>query len=321
MREFELIDKYFSRLSTGGRGVSLGIGDDAAILNVPDTHQLVVTTDTLAAGTHFFHHDNPADVAWKAVAVNVSDLAAMGARPLWLTLSITLPDAEEAWLSRFAQGLKEALTFYDLALVGGDTVKGPLSICVTAFGQVPRGQALTRSSAKPGDWIFCTGTLGDAAAGLALLTKKLRADKSSRDYLLGRFRRPAARVAAGIALRHIASACIDISDGLIADLGHILKNSGDLGARIDLDALPTSKALENLCSDVDLWEFALAGGEDYELCFTVPEDAHDRVAGVLQASGVQAVPIGRVTTSGDIEFLHVGQPVRLALSPWEHFET
>lgn len=319
MNEFELIEKFFSGLSQSRRGVIVGIGDDAAILELPSTHQLVVTTDTLAVKRHFFANDPPRDIAWKAVTVNLSDLSAMGARPLWITLSIALPEPNEGWLSDFSIGLKEALTYYDIALVGGDTINAPLAISVTAFGQIPQDQAMRRSAAAPGDWIFCTGTLGDAAAGLAIAQGKLSADTRVKDYLLKRLRRPSARVAAGIALRHIATSCIDISDGLIADLGHILKSSGYLGARIDLEALPTSKPLESLCSDVELWEFALAGGDDYELCFTVREADLDRVEGTLQATGVQATPIGRVTTSGEIELVHVGQPVRLDLSPWKHF--
>jgi len=240
--EFSLIARYFDRVRTSRLDVETGIGDDCALLNIPEKQTLAISTDTLVAGNHFLPDIDPTDLAWKALAVNLSDLAAMGADPAWLTLALTLPDVDEAWLEAFSDGLFELLNYYDMQLIGGDTTRGPLSMTLGIHGYVPVGRALKRSGAKPGDWIYVTGTPGDSAAGLAILQNRLQVgDAKDADYLLKRHLRPTPRILQGQALRDLASAAIDISDGLISDLGHIVNASG-CGARVNVDALPYSTA-------------------------------------------------------------------------------
>ena len=238
--EFSLIARYFDRVRSSRLDVELGIGDDCALLNIPEKQTLAISTDTLVAGNHFLPDIDPADLAYKALAVNLSDLAAMGADPAWLTLALTLPDVDEAWLESFSDSLFDLLNYYDMQLIGGDTTRGPLSMTLGIHGFVPMGRALTRSGAKPGDWIYVTGTPGDSAAGLAILQNRLQvADAKDADYLIKRHLRPSPRILQGQALRDLANSAIDLSDGLISDLGHIVKAS-DCGARIDLALLPFS---------------------------------------------------------------------------------
>lgn len=264
--EFDLIRRYFTSLGVA-EGVALGVGDDGAVLDIPPGHQLVSVVDTLVAGVHFPEDTTPFDIGYRALAVNLSDLAAMGAEPRWFTLALTLPKVDETWLAGFAAGLRNLADRFGLALVGGDTTRGPLTITVQAEGLVPSGQALKRSGARPGDGIYVTGTLGDAAAGLALHQGSLQADDAA-DFLRGRFFRPEPRVQTGLALRGLATACIDVSDGLLQDLGHVLAASG-VGARLDLACLPLSPALQTLPRK-EVLEWTLSGGDDYELCFTLP---------------------------------------------------
>ncbi len=321
MAEFSLIRKYFAERFEAGAGVRMGIGDDAAVLTLPETHELVVTTDTLVEGVHFLRDTRPEDLAYKALAVNLSDLAAMGARPLWFTLSLSMPEVHLGWLEAFSESLRETAGFYGISLVGGDTVRGPLSVGITAMGQVPRDSYLRREGARPGDYLYVTGTLGDAAAGLQWLQGTRHIEQEDvRNFLHRRLLRPTPRVAAGIALRQLATACIDVSDGLLGDLQHILDASGGLGARIDLDALPASKALDEVASDVELWELALGGGDDYELCFTVPEERRADVASILSTTGVQATRIGRIQGPGAVEFFHLDKPVRADFRSFQHFD-
>lgn len=265
--EFDLIERYFTRPSSR-HDVTLGIGDDGAILRVPPSTELVVVMDTLVNGVHFPQDTDPASIGFKAVAVNLSDLAAMGAEPAWATLALTMPDNNEQWLSAFSDGLFAALDFYNVALVGGDTTRGPLSITVQLQGFVPQGQALRRGGAKPGDQIYISGTVGDAGMALLALDGSLELRTAQRDYFLHRLNRPQARVAEGLSLRGIANAAIDISDGLLADLGHILTKS-HVGATINVNAVPRSAAF--LAQNIpDSRDIALSAGDDYELCFTVP---------------------------------------------------
>ncbi|WP_080069271.1 thiamine-phosphate kinase, partial [Salmonella enterica] len=223
--------------------VETGIGDDCALLNIPEKQTLAISTDTLVAGNHFLPDIDPADLAYKALAVNLSDLAAMGADPAWLTLALTLPEVDEPWLEAFSDSLFALLNYYDMQLIGGDTTRGPLSMTLGIHGYIPAGRALKRSGAKPGDWIYITGTPGDSAAGLAVLQNRLQvSEETDAHYLIQRHLRPTPRILHGQALRDIASAAIDLSDGLISDLGHIVKASG-CGARVDVDALPKSDAM------------------------------------------------------------------------------
>lgn len=269
--EFSLIARYFDRVRRARLDVETGIGDDCALLNIPDKQTLAISTDTLVSGNHFLPDISPVDLAHKALASNLSDLAAMGADPAWLTLAITLPEVDETWLEAFSDSLFEQINYYDMQLIGGDTTRGPLSMTLGIYGYVPAGRALKRSGAKPGDWIYVTGTPGDSAAGLAILQNRLRVEnEQDAQWLLKRHLRPTARILHGQALRDLASAAIDLSDGLSSDLGHIVKAS-NCGAMLDMDAMPFSDAMRRHVEPEQALRWALAGGEDYELCFTVPE--------------------------------------------------
>ncbi|TWT20168.1 thiamine-phosphate kinase [Luteimonas marina] len=287
--EFDLIARIRDRAATRD-DVVLGIGDDAALLQVPADRQLVVAMDTLNAGVHFPPDTAAADIGWKALAVNLSDLAAMGAQPAWCTLSLSLPQADAAWLDGFLDGFLELAAKHGVALVGGDTTRGPLSVCVTAHGFVEPGRALRRDGACEGDDIWVTGTLGDAAAALAAM----RAGAVSDRALRARLDRPTPRVEAGRALAGIASACIDVSDGLLADLGHVCAASGT-GARVDVEALPASPALARFRPE-QRWPWQATGGDDYELCFTAPAGRRDDVVQALADAdgGVAAARIGLI---------------------------
>lgn len=270
MNEFELIHRHFASLTPSAADVALGIGDDAALLRVGPGQELVVTTDTLVAGRHFPHTSAPADIGWKALAVNLSDLAAMGATARWFTLALTLPEADEAWLAGFASGLSGLATRHGLALVGGDTTGGPLSITITAMGLVPAGQAIRRDGARVGDLVCVTGSLGDAA--LALRRLDAGADSPAEHALRARLDRPTPRLEAGLCLRGLATAALDLSDGLAGDLRHLCAASG-VGADLDPLALPRSDAFRLLTVDIpdDLrFELQAQAGDDYELCLSLP---------------------------------------------------
>lgn len=301
MGEFELISRFFANCGAKRSDAALGVGDDGAVLQVRDGYDLVVTTDTMVVGTHFFPDDDPRALGHKLVAVNVSDLAAMGAEPAWLSLALTLPAVDEAWLSAFAAGLGETADYYQCQLVGGDTTRGPMSLTMIAKGTVPRGKALTRSGAKVGDYIYVTGTLGDAALGLKLCQGLYEVSKKHQSHILQRFHYPSARVALGQALRNLASSAMDLSDGLYSDIQHILKRS-NVGASIDVSRLPLSQALKDSCDTSTALQLALSGGEDYELLFTVPEARRGSLEVLLSPYGVPVTCIGRVTgVAGKLE--------------------
>ncbi|MFI4970216.1 MAG: thiamine-phosphate kinase, partial [Lysobacterales bacterium] len=276
MAEFDLIELIRARCESARADVRLGIGDDAAILSVPLGHDLVVSTDTLVAGVHFADSTSARDLGWKALAVNLSDLAAMGATPAWALLALTLPDADRVFVADFADGFAELAAQHRVALVGGDTTRGLLSITVVVHGFVPPGRALRRDGAQMGDEVFVTGTLGDAAAGLRCLDRRdpraadlFNAPPDTREKLIARLQRPFPRIAAGMVLRDLASACIDISDGLLADLGHIAARSG-VGIEVDALALPASSALLAVFGAPERLALQASGGDDYELAFSVP---------------------------------------------------
>lgn len=318
--EFELIARYFNRVTSSRRDVEKGIGDDCALLNVPEKQTLAISTDTLVAGVHFLRDIHPADLGYKALAVNLSDLAAMGADPAWLTLAITLPEVNESWLAAFSDSLFELLDYYDMQLIGGDTTRGPLSLTLGIHGLVPTGRALKRSGAKPGDWIFVTGTLGDSAAGLSLLQHRHRLnDPAVHEVLIKRHLRPMPRVLQGQALRNLATSAIDISDGLIADLGHILTASR-VGARLNLEALPLSAALRDHFEPEQVLTWALSGGEDYELCFTVPEVNRGALDVALAHLGVSYTCIGQIAPDSDgLTLLENGKPRSFNHKGFDHF--
>jgi thiamine-monophosphate kinase len=273
LAEFSLIDRFFRQpnLCPEDDNIVAGIGDDAALLRVPPGRQLVVCADTLVQGVHFPEYTAAGDIGYRALVVNLSDIAAMAAEPRWYTLCLTLPTLDDVWLQDFCQGMVDAATPAALSLIGGDTTAGPLSVSVQMLGLVAPGKALRRSGAQSGDAIYVTGYLGDAAAGLAQLQgadAALSIDGTHRHYLTERFYRPRPRLAEAGLLHDIATSCIDISDGLLADLGHICTQSR-VAARIEAAALPLSVALSTLPRSQAL-DYALAGGDDYELCFTVP---------------------------------------------------
>jgi thiamine-monophosphate kinase len=318
--EFDLIARYFNRYRTARRDVQLGIGDDCALLTVAEKQLLAVSTDTLVEGIHFLKTIDPADLGYKALAVNLSDLAAMGADPAWVSLALTLPEVNTEWLEAFSDSLFEQLNYYGMQLIGGDTTRGPLSMTLTIQGLIPVERALTRGGASVGDWIFVTGSLGDSAAGLALLLDQLTVDNAEhRDTLLQRHLRPTPRILQGQALRGLATSAIDISDGLISDLKHVLTASG-CGARIDLDALPLSEALLGSVEGDQALKWALTGGEDYELCFTVPEINRGALDVALSHLGVDFTCVGQMAPlSEGITFLRSGEPVELDWQGFDHF--
>ncbi len=264
--EFNLIQQYFARSAPRA---DLGVGDDAALVRVAEGNQLVISTDMLVAGTHFFADASPFDIGWKALAVNVSDMAAMGAQSKWATLAIALPEVNEAWLSEFSRGFFACADTFEIDLIGGDTTKGSLNISVTIMGEVPIGKALKRSGAQAGDDVWVSGTLGSAALGLAHLQGKIKLENDVLQASTHALCRPSPRVNLGLRLRGIATSCIDVSDGLLADLGHILKASS-CGATIDLEEIPCIDLLKSNLDNPQFQVYILAGGDDYELCFTAP---------------------------------------------------
>jgi len=318
--EFSLIARYFDRVRSSRRDVETGIGDDCALLTVAEKQLLAISTDTLVSGIHFLPDIDPRDLGYKALAVNLSDLAAMGADPSWLTLAITLPEVDERWLEAFSDSLFEQLDYYDMQLIGGDTTRGPLAMTLGIHGLVPAGRALKRSGARPGDWIYVTGTPGDSAAGLAILQDRLVVEDATQSaYLKKRHLRPTPRILHGQALRDLASSAIDLSDGLISDLGHILKAS-ECGARIDLDALPYSEAVKANVSAEQALQWALSGGEDYELCFTVPELNRGALDVAIGNLGIPFTCIGQVGPESEgLQFLQNSKPVTLNLKGYDHF--
>ncbi|KXJ60615.1 MAG: thiamine-monophosphate kinase [Alteromonas sp. Nap_26] len=304
MKEFDLIGRYFSNSGHKRKDVVIGIGDDCAVTTVPENQQLAVTTDTLVSGVHFLNNAPAKSVAYKAVAVNLSDLAAMGAEPAWISLSLSLPEVDETWLDEFAAGLYELTQYYSVELIGGDTVKGPMALTITAQGFIPPGSELTRSNAKPGDWVYVTGTLGDAGAGLDILKNALNVSGEAKDVLINRHYFPTPRVAVGTAIRRIATSCIDISDGLLSDLKHILKAS-ECGAKIHVDRLPLSRALTSAVSPEQAIEYALSAGDDYELIFTVGEEQRGSLETSLASTNVKATCIGQLTgQAGVLSLMH-----------------
>jgi thiamine-monophosphate kinase len=270
LSEFDLISRFFSQLGARRDDVVLGVGDDGAVLECPPGSQLVAAIDSLVEEVHFPKGSPARSIGHRALAVNLSDLAAMGAQPAWALLALALPAADEAWLTQFSAGLDALARRHEVTLVGGDTTGGKLCVTVQIMGFVPRGAALRRSGGQPGDEVFISGTTGDSAAGLLLEQSRLTVpDAGHAQWLLERFRYPTPRVALGLALRGLASACIDVSDGLLGDCGRLAEASG-CGVSLDYAALPVSEALRAAVGEERARELALTGGEDYELCFTVP---------------------------------------------------
>lgn len=288
MNEFSLINTYFKSKALPRSDVVFGIGDDAACLTLPPGMQLLVSCDTLVADVHFLSTWNSYDIAWKAAMVNISDIAAMGGTPCWLTLALTLPQLDESWLRHFSQGLHDALAQYNITLIGGDTTRGPLSMTLTIHGTIPEGKAIRRMGASPGDKIYVSGELGAAALAVHYLRQTM--DETDRAVLMDKLLRPKPRIDLAADLQSFATAAIDISDGLSADLGHICEES-TVGATLFIDKLPIHP-LVKAYQDKNALDFALRGGDDYELCFTVASENEAQLLSRLEMKGIKVYPVG-----------------------------
>ena len=295
MNEFELIQNYFN-WPLSDSDIELGIGDDAAIFNLDSGYQLVTTTDTLSEGVHFFKNDSPEDIAYKSLAVNLSDIAAMGATAKCFTLALTLPKLDEIWLKQFSQSLKQTSKKYNVSLIGGDTTRGPLNITITMMGVVETSKAIKRSGARNGDNIYVSGEIGDAA----LCLKKINAGERPHKAELIKLNRPIPRIELGSALKGIANSCIDISDGLEQDLSHIIKAS-KVGAMVDIQELPLSQSMIKYIESNDDWALPLCGGDDYELCFTAPENFYSEIINIAEFCKIKITKIGVINDSKDLK--------------------
>lgn len=296
MDEFSLIAQFFKPLDLKRDEVLLGIGDDAACLHIADELNLLVSTDTLVSGVHFLPHWNPYDIACRSIMVNVSDMAAMAAKPCWITLALTLPEFNSQWLTSFTQGLKDSLNQFSMTLIGGDTTRGPLSITITILGTAPARQTISRSGAKPGDIIVVSGELGAAALAIKLLDRQIA--KQDEDELLKKLLHPEPRVDLMDFLRVYATAAIDISDGLSADLNHICVASG-VGACLNEDAIPLHSLLKKYWNGKEV-DLVLSGGDDYELCFTVPENQFSSLMSEFKKVNLLCYPIGVIEEASGI---------------------
>jgi len=316
MSEFDLIRRHFTRATPNAL---LGVGDDAALLQVSAGNVLAVSSDMLVSGTHFFPDADPFLLGHKTLAVNLSDMAAMGAAPRWATLAIALPEADEAWLERFSAGFFALAQQHGVELVGGDTTRGPLNLCVTIFGEVPAQQALRRNGAQVGDELWVSGCLGNAALALAHLQQRITLSEAEFAACAPALHQPQPRVALGFALRGVASSAIDISDGLLADLGHVL-DASQVGARLDISALPVSPVLRAYVSQHLGRQCALSGGDDYELCFTAPALRHAEIAGIGARLELPLTCIGKIVAGRDCT-LHdaAGNPLNVENGGYDHF--
>lgn len=329
MDEFSLIKRYFqtpnTQASVANAALVTGIGDDCAVLRVPSDKDLVFSLDTLVESVHFPQNTDAAELAWRLLGAAVSDLAAMGAQPNNFTLALTLPELDQSWLQRFSEQLTLASAYYKITLSGGDTTKGPLTLSVQVQGFVERGQALLRSGANIGDLICVTGTLGDSRAGLSLLDipglavpiAMSEVANADREYLLNRYYRPTARVASGLLIKEYATSCIDVSDGLLADLNHILVQS-DVGAKLVASDIPMSAQMQRIANDQAL-TWALSGGEDFELCFTISPEKWRHLQ--LKEHPVKMQVIGEIVPQKGIQMLTDGCWQDTQSAGFNHFKS
>ena len=308
LSEFSLIQRFFQQTTSANATTNLGIGDDCALMSIPAGYQLAITTDTMVENVHFFADADPEALGHKLLAVNLSDLASMGATPLAVTLALTLPQVDESWLTAFSHGFLSLAKQHQVDLIGGDTTSGPLTLTVQAMGIVPSGKALLRSSAQVGDLICLSGNIGDAGLGLKIHQGYTCANPAEA---LQQFNRPNPQITIGQALLGIATACIDLSDGLVGDLGHILQQS-QVGACLDWSALPLSEAVLSYIAASNDWAMPLTAGDDYQLCFTLPADALERLpTGCTVIGKIEATPGLRLNKAGAIH--------PLAIKAYEHF--
>lgn len=316
LSEFELIQRHFTRSAPDA---VLGVGDDCALLQPSAGMQLAVSTDTLVADVHFFADVDPQQLGWKCLAVNLSDLAAMGATPRWATLALTLPEVDDDWLAAFATGLYRCADQFGVSLVGGDTTRGALSITLTVLGEVPPHQALRRDGARPGDEIWVSGTLGDAALALLVLQGRANLTRADLATLAARLHTPTPRVELGLALRGLASSAIDVSDGLLADLGHILTRSG-VGASVEYTHLPLGEIVHDYTAHPEFDACVLSGGDDYELCFTAPVAHRQALSEIAARLGVRLTAIGSIRAEpGLIVRDAQGQALDMRHTGYDHF--
>lgn len=313
--EFNLIAKYFTRAAPSA---DLGVGDDAALLRVSEGHQLAISVDMLVAGTHFSQDAAPYDIGWKSMAVNISDMAAMGATPKWATLAIALPEINEAWLAEFSRGLFACADQFNVDLIGGDTTRGPLNISVQIMGEVPTGKALRRDGAQPDDDIWVSGQLGSAALGLAHLQGKTKLDNKVAESCLLALHQPMPRVALGLALRGKANSCIDISDGLLADLDHILEASS-LGASLALENIACDDYLRSHLDQPVIQQCMLAGGDDYELAFTAPQEQRQAIQALGRELNLPLSLIGKTTKIPGLQVTYHQQRLDISKKGFDHF--
>lgn len=313
--EFNLIKKHFTRPT---RHTNLGVGDDAALISISNGMELAISADMLVAGTHFFADCDAQQLGWKSLAVNISDMAAMGANAKWATLAIALPEVNEPWLAEFSRGFFACADAFNVDLIGGDTTRGPLTISVQIMGEVPIGQAIKRSGAQAGDDIWVSGKLGSAALGLAHLQGKIVLENDALRASIHALHSPAPRAALGLALRGIATSCIDISDGLLADLGHILKAS-HLGATLDLEKIPCIDLLKNNLENQQFQSYILAGGDDYELCFTAPASKREVISLLSKQLNIPITCIARTRIDTGLQACYKNHEISPLAHGFDHF--
>ena len=317
--EFELIKKYFQNLTDDDSSVQCGIGDDAAVIQIPPDMEVVLSIDTLLEETHFPKDTAPSDIAYKVLAINLSDMAAMGALPKWVLLSISLPESDDVWLEQFSAGFLELAKQHSVSLIGGDMSKGPLSITVQIQGLVPTAKALRRDGAQQDDLIYVSGTLGDAGVGLDIIQKNLMVADEHEMFFLNSLNRPEISIEAGLHLRDIASSAIDISDGLISDLGHIIEAS-HVGVELKMENIPLSEAMQQCINKQDAWNYALISGDDYKLCFTASAEKHDRIIDAFKDINVPVNCIGKITEVSKLICLDSdGTDLDFSSSGYHHF--
>ena len=326
LTEFEFIRQFLYQPNQRPQDVIKGIGDDCAILKVPDGHELAISMDTMVSGVHFPADTNTRDIGHKCLAVSLSDLAAAGARPAWVTMALTLPQLDRTWLQSFCQGFFELAQQHKVQLVGGDVTKGPLSITTQLHGFVKPGQAMSRKGAKSGDKIYVSGTIGEAALGLLWALKQLQLPQSlhaQAEQWLQHLNRPTPRVQLGLAINQITSACIDVSDGLAADLQHILEAS-EVGAKLELEQLPLpqgldKKWLDKVFDQLNGWEAIISGGDDFELCFTIDPKHENSLQQLAKEMDCPITCIGEIKQASGLDITHRGQTINLINLGYQHF--
>jgi len=318
MSEFSIIENFFSVLGKQRNDVIKSVGDDAALVDTSNTQSLAISVDTLIEGVHFPESTNPYDIGWKSLAVNLSDMAAMAAEPRWITLALTLPKKDDNWLLEFSRGFSDLAELYNVQLIGGDTTRGTLSISVQIIGSIPETGALRRDQAQVGDSIYVTGFLGDAALGLKSLHETLPLSDTEKQKLLEKLNRPRPKVTESLKLASYINAAIDISDGLSADLSHILKASQVAGL-VDVNSVPVSRSYRWCNQFPQSFDLALCGGDDYELCFTVAKDNEEKLMTEAEKLALRCTKIGEITEGAGLTFMNGKNEYSVQQKAFDHF--